>query len=63
MRQEFAEGSRSLPADSSASVMEVESHLRVATDLGYLPPQASQHDIAEIQAIQRMLGGLMRRLP
>ena len=48
---------------ASASAMEVESHLHVASDLGYLPPKASQHGIAEIQAIQRMLGGLMRRLP
>jgi four helix bundle protein len=48
---------------ASASAMEVESHLHVATDLGYLPPKASEHTIGEIQAIQRMLGGLMKRLP
>jgi four helix bundle protein len=48
---------------ASASAMEVESHLHVATDLGYLPPKASEHSIGEVKAIQRMLAGLMKRLP
>ena len=37
---------------ASASAMEVESHLHVASDLGHLPPKASEHTVGEIQAIQ-----------
>ena len=48
---------------ASASAMEAESHLQVAADLGYLPAKASEHTLAEIQSIQRMLAGLMRNLP
>ena len=47
---------------ASASAME-ESHLQVASDLGYLPPKASEDAMAETRAIQRMLGGLIRKLP
>ena len=48
---------------ASASAMETESHLQMATDLGYLPPKASEYAMAETRAIQRMLGGLIRKLP
>ena len=48
---------------ASASALEAESHLHVASDLGYLSPQAREHSVGEIQAIQKMLAGLMRRLP
>lgn len=43
--------------------MEVESHLFVAADLGYLSPKAREHTLAEVQAIQRMLAGLMKKVP
>jgi len=48
---------------AAASAMEAESHLLVASDLGYLPAKASEHTLAEIQSIQRMLAGLMKKLP
>ena len=47
---------------ASASAMEAETHLHIAADLGYLSPKAREHGLGEIQAIQRMLAGLMRRL-
>ena len=48
---------------ASASAMETESHLQVASDLGYLAPKAREHTLAEIRSIQRMLSGLMKNLP
>ncbi len=48
---------------ASASAMETESHLQMATDLGYLPAKASEYAMAETRSIQRMLSGLMKNLP
>ena len=48
---------------ASASALEAETHLLVASDLGYLSAKAREHSLAEVQAIQKMLGGLMRRVP
>ena len=48
---------------ASASAMETESHLLVAADLDYLAPKASEHALAEIRSIQRMLSGLMKNIP
>ena len=48
---------------ASASALEVENHLLIASDLGYLSAKAAQHSLGEIQAIQRMLAGLSRRVP
>jgi len=48
---------------AAASAMEVESHLFVAADLGYLSPKAREQTLPEAQAIQRMLAGLMKKVP
>jgi len=48
---------------ATASALEAESHLHIASDLGYLPAKAREHCLGELQAIQRMLAGLMRRVP
>ncbi len=48
---------------ASASALEAESHLLVASDLGYLSAKARERSVGEIQAIQKMLTGLMRRIP
>jgi four helix bundle protein len=48
---------------ASGSARETEHHLLMAADLGYLPNQTYERLAAEVKAIERMLAGLIARLP
>jgi four helix bundle protein len=48
---------------ASGSAHETENHLMIAADLGYLSPAALDELGGQLKSIQRMLAGLMRRIP
>jgi four helix bundle protein len=48
---------------AAGSAHEVESHLLIASDLGYIPAPIREQRLGELKTIQRMLGALMRKLP
>jgi four helix bundle protein len=48
---------------AAGSAHEVENHLLIAADLGYLAKATSEQKLGELKTIQRMLGALMRKLP
>jgi four helix bundle protein len=48
---------------AAGSARETENHLIIAADLGYLPVRAQEELTGQLKSIQRMLAGLMRRLP
>ena len=48
---------------AAGSAHEVESHLLIATDLGYMPAHTRNERLDDLKIIQRMLGALMRKLP
>jgi four helix bundle protein len=48
---------------ASRSASEVESHLLIATDLRYIPAEASDRLTSDIKSIQRMLASLIDKLP
>jgi four helix bundle protein len=48
---------------ASGSAMETENHLLIAGDLGYIPNKAAAELIGQVRSIQRMLSGLMTKLP
>ena len=48
---------------ASGSAAEMESHLVVATDLGYVDPRKSEPLINRAIAVQRMLRALIQNLP
>ena len=45
------------------SAAEVQSHLIIARDLRYLPVETCEEFVGRIRSIQRMLAGLMSKLP
>ena len=48
---------------ASGSALEAESHLLIASDLGYISSSAREDLVGQLKAIQRMLVGLMKKLP
>ncbi|MBA3891472.1 MAG: four helix bundle protein [Gemmatimonadaceae bacterium] len=48
---------------ASGSATETENHLLIAGDLGYVPPRVREQLLGEVKSIQRMLAGLMAKLP
>jgi four helix bundle protein len=48
---------------ASGSAREAENHIILAGDLGYLTPATRDELLDGVKSIQRMLGGLMSRLP
>lgn len=48
---------------ASGSAAEVENHLILASDLGYISPAAREQLLCEAKAIQRMLAKLIANLP
>jgi four helix bundle protein len=48
---------------ASGSAKETESHILIATDLGYLPRTQCEDLSGNVQIIQRMLARLIGRLP
>jgi four helix bundle protein len=48
---------------AAGSAHEVENHLLIASDLGYVPAPLREQKLSELKTIQRMLGALMRKLP
>ena len=48
---------------ASASAAESESHLLIASDLGYVSEEVRERLLGELKAIQRMLAKLIKNLP
>ena len=48
---------------AAGSARETESHLLIAADLGYLPTRACEELMGNVKSIQRMLIGLIAKLP
>ena len=48
---------------ASASASEVENHLLIASDLGYLTAEVCERCLGQLKAIQRMLAKLIANLP
>ena len=48
---------------ASASAAESESHLLIASDLGYVSEEVRERLLGEVKAIQRMLAKLIKNLP
>ena len=48
---------------ATGSAHEVENHLLIASDLGYIGAAYREQKLGELKSIQRMLASLMRNLP
>ena len=48
---------------AAGSATEAESHLLIASDMGFLTPEVREHFLGHAKVIQRMLAKLMANLP
>jgi four helix bundle protein len=48
---------------AAGSATETDNHLLMAGDLRFIPPQQCEELVGQVRSIQRMLSGLMNKLP